>query len=136
MEIIIIALSQVVDADLIVQVLVVSIIALVATVGVYGLVAFIVRMDDVGLALAVREEVWAQSLGRGMVLALPILIRIIGHIGTVALLLVAGGIFHHIDAVHHLFHGWPGLLVDGLLGLVVGGLAVLGAAGIRHLVVR
>ena len=135
-EIIIIALSQVVDADLIVQVLVVSIIALVATVGVYGLVAFIVRMDDVGLALAVREEVWAQSLGRGMVLALPILIRIIGHIGTVALLLVAGGIFHHIDAVHHLFHGWPGLLVDGLLGLVVGGLAVLGAAGIRHLVVR
>lgn len=135
-EIIIIALSQVVDADLIVQVLVVSIIALVATVGVYGLVAFIVRMDDVGLALAVREEVWAQSLGRGMVLALPILIRIIGHIGTVALLLVAGGIFHHIDAVHHLFHGWPGLLVDGLLGLAVGGLAVLGAAGIRHLVVR
>ena len=135
-EIIIIALSQVVDADLIVQVLVVSIIALVATVGVYGLVAFIVRMDDVGLALAVREEVWAQSLGLGMVLALPILIRIIGHIGTVALLLVAGGIFHHIDAVHHLFHGWPGLLVDGLLGLVVGGLAVLGAAGIRHLVVR
>ena len=134
-EIIIIALSQVVDADLIVQVLVVSIIALVATVGVYGLVALIVRMDDAGLALAEREEAWAQSLGRGMVRALPILIRIIGHIGTVALLLVAGGIFHHIEAVHHLFHGWPGLLVDGLLGLIVGGLAVLGAAGIRQLTV-
>ena len=134
-EIIIIALSQVVDADLIVQVLVVSIIALVATVGVYGLVALIVRMDDAGLALTEREEAWAQSLGRGMVRALPILIRIIGHIGTVALLLVAGGIFHHIEAVHHLFHGWPGLLVDGLLGLIVGGLAVLGAAGIRQLTV-
>ena len=132
-EIIIIALSQVVESDLIVQVLVVSLIALVATVGVYGLVALIVRMDDAGMALAEREEVWAQSLGRGMVRALPILIRIIGHIGTVALLLVAGGIFHHIEAVHHLFYGWPGLLVDGLLGLVVGGLAVLGAAGIRQL---
>jgi len=132
-EIIIIALSQVVESDLIVQVLVVSLIALVATVGVYGLVALIVRMDDAGLALAEREEAWAQSLGRGMVSALPILIRIISHVGTVALLLVAGGIFHHIQAVHQVFHGWPGLLVDGLLGLIVGGLAVLGAAGIRHL---
>ena len=131
-EIIIIALSQVVDADLIVQVLVVSIIALVATVGVYGLVALIVRMDDAGLALTEREEAWAQSLGRGMVRALPIIIRIIGHIGTVALLLVAGGIFHHIEAVHHLFHGWPGLLVDGLLGLVVGGLALLIVRGVKR----
>ena len=131
-EIIIIALSQVVESDLIVQVLVVSIIALVATVGVYGLVALIVRMDDAGLALTEREEAWAQSLGRGMVRALPILIRIIGHIGTVALLLVAGGIFHHIEAVHHLFHGWPGLLVDGLLGLVVGGLALLIVRGVKR----
>ena len=131
-EIIIIALSQVVESDLIVQVLVVSIIALVAAVGVYGLVALIVRMDDAGLALTEREEAWAQSLGRGMVRALPILIRIIGHIGTVALLLVAGGIFHHIEAVHHLFHGWPSLLVDGLLGLVVGGLALLIVRGVKR----
>jgi len=131
-EIIILALSEVVDADLLVQVLVVSIIALVATVGVYGLVALIVRMDDAGLALAEREEAWAQSLGRGMIRALPILIRIIGHIGTVALLLVAGGIFHHIEAVHDLFHSWPGLLVDGLLGLVVGGLALLIVSGMKR----
>ena len=62
-EIIIIALSQVVDSPLSVQIAVVSIIALVATVGVYGLVALIVRMDDAGLALMEREEAWAQSLG-------------------------------------------------------------------------
>lgn len=123
-EIIIIALSQVVDSPLSVQIAVVSIIALVATVGVYGLVALIVRMDDAGLALAEREEAWAQTLGSGMVRALPILIRIIGHVGTVALLLVAGGIFHHIEAVHHVFEGWPGLLVDGVLGAAVGGVAV------------
>ncbi len=128
-EIIIIALSQVVDSPLSVQIAVVSIIALVATVGVYGLVALIVRMDDAGLALAEREEAWAQKLGSGMVRALPILIRIIGHVGTVALLLVAGGIFHHIEALHHVFYGWPGLLVDGLLGAGIGGLAVLAKDG-------
>lgn len=132
-EIIIIALSQVVDSPLSVQIAAVSIIALVATVGVYGLVALIVRMDDAGLALAEREEAWAQSLGSGMVRALPILIRIIGHVGTVALLLVAGGIFHHIEAVHHVFKGWPGLLVDGLLGAGIGGLAVLAKAGVDRL---
>jgi predicted DNA repair protein MutK len=132
-EIIILALSQVVESELIVQVLVVSIISLVATVGVYGLVALIVRMDNAGYALAERDTKWVQNLGMGMVRALPILIRIISHVGTLALLLVAGGIFHHIDVVHHVFHGWPGLVVDGLLGLIVGGLAVLGAAGIRQL---
>ena len=131
-EIIIIALSQVVDADLVVQVLVVSIIALVATVGVYGLVALIVRMDDAGMVLMERDEAWARSLGNTMVRALPKLIRIISHVGTVALLLVAGGIFHHIDAVHHLFHGWPGLVVDGLLGALVGSAAlVLKKAGLK-----
>ena len=131
-EIIIIALSQVVDADFIVQVMVVSIIALVATVGVYGLVALIVRMDDAGMALMEHDEVWAQSLGKSMVLALPKLIRIISHVGTVALLLVAGGIFHHIDVVHHFFHGWPGLVVDGLLGVLVGSVALaLKAAGLK-----
>ena len=132
-EIIILALSQVVESELLVQVLVVSIISLVATVGVYGLVALIVRMDNAGYALAERDTKWVQKLGMGMVRALPILIRIISHVGTLALLLVAGGIFHHIDVVHHVFHGWPGLVVDGLLGLIVGGLAVLGAAGIRQL---
>ncbi|MGB0511234.1 MAG: DUF808 family protein, partial [Flavobacteriales bacterium] len=72
------------------------------------------------------------SLGKNMVLALPKLIRVISHVGTVALLLVAGGIFHHIDAVHHLFHGWPGLVVDGLLGALVGSAAlVLKRAGLK-----
>ena len=111
----------------------VSIIALVATVGVYGLVALIVRMDDAGMALMERNEAWARSLGNTMVRALPKLIRIISYVGTVALLLVAGGIFHHIEAVHHVFEGWPGLLVDGLLGAGIGGLAVLAKTGVDRL---
>jgi len=135
-EIIIIALSQVVEAGLVVQIAVVSIIALMATVGVYGMVALIVRMDDAGLALIERDQVWIQSLGRGMVRALPALIRIIGHVGTAALLLVAGGIFHHIEAVHHVFHGWPGLLVDGMLGLAVGGIALLVVEAARRWCLR
>ena len=52
-----------------------------------------------------RDAPRAQTVGRGMVRALPILIRVISDGGTVALLLVAGGIFHHIEAVHHVFHG-------------------------------
>ena len=80
-----------------------------------------------------RDEAWARSFGQSMVRALPKLIRIISHVGTVALLLVAGGIFHHIDAVHHLFHGWPGLVVDGLLGLTVGSVAVLLVLGVRQM---
>lgn len=124
-EIIIIALSEVAEAEMLVQVIVVSIIALVATVGVYGLVGVIVRMDDAGLALMKREAATAQRFGRFLVRSLPGLIRVIGHIGTAALLLVAGGIFHHIEAVHHLFEGWPGLLVDALLGLMVGSVALV-----------
>ena len=124
-EIIIISLSRVVESQLAVQIGVVSIIALLATIGVYGLVALIVRMDDVGMALAEREGAWIQSLGRGMVQALPILIRIIGHVGTAALLLVAGGIFHHIKAVHQVFQSWPSWVVDALLGLTVGSIALV-----------
>ena len=60
-----------------------------------------------------------------MVQALPILIRIIGHVGTAALLLVAGGIFHHIKAVHQVFQSWPSWVVDALLGLTVGSIALV-----------
>ena len=97
------------------------------------MVALIVRMDDVGMALAEREGAWIQSLGRGMVQALPILIRIIGHVGTAALLLVAGGIFHHIEAVHQVFHGWPSWVVDALLGLTVGSIALVLVEGAKRL---
>ena len=134
-EIIIIALSQVTDAEFLVQVIVVSIIAMVATVGVYGLVGLIVRMDDAGLVLMKRHSPAAQRFGRFLVRSLPALIRIIGHVGTAALLLVAGGIFHHIETVHHWFEGWPGLVVDALLGVLVGAAAlgiVQASAGIVH----
>ena len=91
-EIVIIALGTVVDQPLSTQIVVVSIIALLATVGVYGLVALIVRMDEFGyklIALNPEDNTFSDKIGRLLVQALPYLIRIIGFVGTIALLLVA-----------------------------------------------
>ena len=123
-EIVIIALGTVVEQPLSTQITVVSIIALLATVGVYGLVALIVRMDEFGyklIALNPEENTISDKIGRLLVNALPILIRIIAFVGTIALLLVAGGIFaHNIDFFHHLMETWPGIIKEFLIGLGVG----------------
>lgn len=123
-EIVIIALGTVVEQPLTSQILVVSIIALLATVGVYGLVALIVRMDEFGyklIALNPEENTISDKIGRLLVKALPVLIRIISFVGTIALLLVAGGIFaHNIEFFHHLMETWPGIIKEFLIGLGVG----------------
>jgi predicted DNA repair protein MutK len=123
-EIVIIALGTVVEKPLGTQITVVSIIALIATVGVYGLVALIVRMDEFGyklIALNPEDNTLSDKIGRFLVNALPVLIRIIGFVGTIALLLVAGGIFtHNIEFFHHLLPTWPGIIKDFLIGLGVG----------------
>ncbi len=132
-EIIVITLSTVIDASLAIQVLVVSLIALLATVGVYGLVALLVRMDDAGLHLIERAgngtETTARllrSTGQLLVAALPHVIRLLSVVGTVAMLLVGGGMYvHNIGAVHHLLEGLPVLAADLLTGLVVGAFAVV-----------
>lgn len=121
-EIVIIALSTVQDSELKVQIIVVSLIALIATIGVYGIVALIVRMDDVGYRLIKENSKgFKRSLGTGLVKALPIVIKALGIIGTIALVLVAGGIFaHNTHQVHDFFHAWPSTLRDAVVGLVVG----------------
>ena len=126
-EIVILALGQVLEASLAVQAVVVSIIAVLATVGVYGLVALLVRMDDAGLALMKREGRVVKRIGLLLVSALPWVIKALGAIGTVALLLVSGGIFHHhLPWVHDALHAWPSMLADMVLG-ATGGLVVWGA---------
>ncbi|MDB4107532.1 DUF808 domain-containing protein [Bacteroidia bacterium] len=125
-EIVIIALSTVQNSELQTQIIVVSLIALVATIGVYGVVALIVRMDDVGYKLMKeKENSFKFTLGKGLVKALPIVIKALGIIGTIALVLVAGGIFtHNIHQVHDLLVGLPSTLADALVGLVLGGIAL------------
>lgn len=126
-EIVIIALGTVLDKSLTVQIITVSIIALVATVGVYGLVALIVRMDDLGFRLIAssKEKGLTANFGEILVNLLPIVIRLLTIIGTIALLLVAGGIFNHnIDYIHDLFPQIPTIIKDAVLGIIAGLLAV------------
>ncbi|RRJ83948.1 DUF808 domain-containing protein [Aestuariirhabdus litorea] len=132
-EIIVIALGTVLNASLAVQVLVVSLIALAATVGVYGAVALLVRMDDAGFYLMQRsrqQPAWLEAPlrlgGQGLVAALPWVIRLLGVVGTLAMLLVGGGLFvHNIEALHHALAILPSLLPELLSGLGIGALLLL-----------
>jgi predicted DNA repair protein MutK len=98
-----------------------------ATVGVYGIVALIVRMDDMGYKLIkANKSKFANTLGMGLVNALPWVIKTLNVVGTVALILVAGGIFtHNLYFAHDLISGIPKMLADTAAGLVVGSLALL-----------
>ncbi|MDH5784487.1 MAG: DUF808 domain-containing protein [Chromatiales bacterium] len=133
-EIIVISLSVVIEESMAVQLLVVSLIALLATAGVYGLVALLVRMDDAGFHLIERARghrglsaALFKEVGQLLVLSLPYVIRLLGLVGTVAMLLVGGGMFvHNIDALHHALSVLPALLSDLLMGIAVGAI-VLGA---------
>lgn len=123
-EIVIIALSSVAQGPLLTQIIVVTLIALIATVGVYGVVALIVRMDEFGAGLMSmndQENTFFDKLGRFLVWALPKVIKGLSIIGTIALLLVSGGIFNHnIHFLHGIFENIPGVLVELALGLIVG----------------
>ncbi len=103
-EIVIIALGTVAAESLSLQILVVSMIALVATVGVYGIVALIIRMDNFGaklISLNERNDSLSDIIGRFLVNALPLVIKSLSVIGTIALLLVSGGIFVHNTPYFH-----------------------------------
>lgn len=126
-EIVIIALGTVVEENLPTQILVVTIIAVLATVGVYGIVAVIIRMDEFGaklIALNDRDDSLSDKIGISLVQALPYVIRSLSVIGTIALLLVAGGIFsHNLHFLHEFniaFPTLPTLLKEFILGLAVG----------------
>ncbi len=123
-EIIIIALGTVVGQPIISQILVVTIIAIVATVGVYGIVALIVRMDEMGYKLIKRskkEKSFSKTIGKILVQALPKVIKSLSVIGTIALILVAGGIFvHNFDFFHHYWPAVPSIILEFIVGLLVG----------------
>jgi len=127
-EIVIIALSTVADRPLLTQILTVCVVAILATVGVYGIVALIVRMDDVGYKLINRsnDKGFLFKIGQLLVQSLPVIIRLLSIIGTIALLMVSGGIFdHHVDALHGQLSNWPEILRQMMYGFVVGLLVTL-----------
>lgn len=127
-EIVIIALGTVIGKPILSQIMVVSIIAIIATVGVYGIVALIVRMDEAGLKLismSTKEKSFTKTIGTILVQALPKVIKSLSFIGTIALLLVAGGIFvHNIGFLHGVLPQLPSILTEFLIGLVFGGIVL------------
>lgn len=126
-EIVIIALSTVLDSSLQIQILTVAVVSILATVGVYGLVALIVRMDDLGFMLIAKSNNKGvlSKLGIGLVKTLPLIIKFFAVVGTIALLLVSGGIFsHNIEYLHHFLPSWPALLKELTFG-ILGGLLLL-----------
>lgn len=123
-EIVIIALGTVVSEPILEQIIVVTIIAAAATIGVYGIVALIVRMDDIGYKIlkgsGKRNKV-RRAIGTFLVKALPKVIKSLSVIGTIALITVSGGIFmHNLDFMHHFLPNLPSIIPEILVGLVVG----------------
>jgi predicted DNA repair protein MutK len=151
-EIIAITLGTVQGSPFVTQVAVLSGIAIVMTAGVYGLVAGIVKIDDAGLYLSERAGISAwdrfrRSLGRGILLAAPWLMKGLSLAGTVAMFLVGGGILTHgLTPLHHLIEAvtqWARdlsallgaitpLVIDGLVGVIAGALVLLAVSGIKR----
>jgi len=137
LEIVIIALGTAMEKqhELITQILSVTFVAIIATVGVYGIVALIVRMDDAGFYLMRKgnEKGFLSSLGGVLIKALPLVIKFLAVVGTIALILVSGGIFlHNIEYIHHLIpHSIPSTIAEFGVGIVFGLVAVLLMAGFK-----
>lgn len=132
-EVVVIVLGAVSEERFLVQLLVLVGMATLMTIFVYGLVALIVRLDDFGLGLLKEEEPWKQQAGRLVLQGAPYLMRTLNVVGTAAMFLVGGGIFvHGIDVLHalemkmeHSVFGLLGpLLLNGFVGVLVGGLSV------------
>jgi len=141
-EIIVLSLGVVDGQPILQQALVLSAIAIAMTVGVYGLVAGIVKLDDAGMHLAQRGGAVA-AFGRGLLRGAPWLMKFLSIAGTAAMFLVGGGILlHAVPALAHWVeeavpHGWIGsiasALASGVVGLVVGAVVVAAVTAVKRL---
>ncbi|HEX2544380.1 MAG TPA: DUF808 domain-containing protein [Ramlibacter sp.] len=143
-EIIVISLGTVADQDFMTRVAVLVAIALAMTVGVYGLVAAIVKLDDFGAYLTRTAAGAAQAVGRGILRGAPWMMKGLSIAGTAAMFLVGGSILEHgVPQLHHLaesvkhasggFHVVTGMLVDAVVGIVAGAVIVAVYALIRRM---
>jgi hypothetical protein len=133
-EIVVIALGSVLKEPFVVQLFSTVAVALVATFGVYGIVAMIVRMDNVGFWLLEKEH---KKSGMALINAMPKLIKALGFIGTWAMILVGGGILaHNVAFFHHYFiEALPSIVNELIVGLVVGTI-VLGSMKLYEYITR
>ncbi|MEJ7805207.1 MAG: DUF808 domain-containing protein [Telluria sp.] len=153
-EIIVISLGTVATAPLVSKIGVLVAIAMIMTVGVYGLVAGIVKIDDLGLHLKETSSKLMQSIGNFLLLAAPKLMRTLTIVGTAAMFMVGGGILvHGVEALHHMSDAasnWaaaaPGVggilkpvistLFDAVVGLIAGALVLLVVTGATRMFKR
>ncbi|EMU5441589.1 DUF808 domain-containing protein [Escherichia coli] len=138
-EIVAITLGIVAEAPLL------SGIALVVTVGVYGLVGVIVKIDDLGYWLAEKSSALMQALGKGLLIIAPWLMKALSIVGTLAMFLVGGGIVvHGIAPLHHAIEHIAGqqsavvamilpTVLNLILGFIIGGIVVLGVKAVAKM---
>lgn len=141
-EIMAIALSQVEDANLLTRAVTLALVGIIITVGVYGAVALIVKMDDVGLHLVKKPGAAAKVTGNLLLKAMPVVMNVLGSVGTVAMLWVGGGIILHgleelglpvpAHVAHNIEHVVAG--ASGPLGPITGWIAYAGASAVVGLV--
>lgn len=144
-EIVAITLGIVAEAPLLNQILILSGIALLVTVGVYGLVGIIVKLDDMGYWLVEKTSSLAQWTGKALLAIAPRLMKVLSIVGTLAMFLVGGGIVvHGIAPLHHtienLAHGQNGVIASLLptganlvLGFIIGAIVLAGVKAIAAL---
>ncbi|WP_317180040.1 DUF808 domain-containing protein [Lelliottia amnigena] len=144
-EIVAITLGIVSEAPLLNQVLVLSGIAIAVTIGVYGLVGVIVKLDDMGYWLVDKSNSLARIIGKGLLVLAPWLMKSLSVIGTLAMFLVGGGIvvhgiapLHH--AIEHFAQGQGGVvaailptIVNLVIGFIIGVIVIAGVKGIAKL---
>ena len=139
-EIIAITLGTVQGQPFLTQLTVLVGIAIVMTIGVYGLVAGIVRLDDVGFYLSQRDSTAVQAVGRAMVGAAPWLMKALSVLGTVAMFLVGGGILvHGLPALGHTIQAWgalASLLGNAGVGVIAGAIVLAAVEGVKRLRAR
>lgn len=144
-EIVAITLGIVAEAPLLNQILILSGIAILVTVGVYGLVGVIVKLDDMGYWLAEKRSTLAQWLGKGLLAVAPWLMKLLSVVGTLAMFLVGGGIVvHGIAPLHHAIEHWSAgldgmlaallpMVVNLVLGFIIGAVVLAGVKAVSHL---
>ncbi|KQO04945.1 DUF808 domain-containing protein [Sphingomonas sp. Leaf242] len=154
-EIMVIALSDVATKPIWEQAIVLALVGIVITIGVYGVVALIVKMDDIGLHLAQRSSAVVQAIGRGLVKGMPIVMSALSVIGTAAMVWVGGQIIVHgieefgFTALPHWIHdtaeaashavpfakgavNWVmNAFFSGIIGLILGGAIALGLHAVQ-----
>ncbi len=123
-EIVIMALGSVKDSPLYIQLPVVALVSFIATIGVYGIVTIIVRMDDFGIKLIEMDNNKNRHLKKAgvfLIRSMPVVIKVLSYLGTIAMILVSGSIYlHNIRFIHDTFSLLPVIISEFIVGIVVG----------------